>query len=225
MSSDSNASSVATEPARGEAPLPASRRKLSRSNVKLALVVLVVASWIGSSLLAFSFPSFSDRLVSIYFIWLLALFVLFIGDLVRRRWKQLAIFLAIWAFVLLPFYVHTSPFRWFYVEALRIHTSPLEEYLSRCKLIEFVENGANQKVGVCERHGQWGDVTRTLLYDTTGELASPLSQRTPEWTKAMVRFSPGLYFTETEGHAHHLLGHFYEVDVPPEEADGAADDY
>lgn len=225
MPSDSNVSSPAAEPARGDAPLPSARRKLSRSNVKLALVALVVASWIGSSLLAFSLPSFSDWLVTLYIICLPVLFVLFLGDLFRRRWKQLANFLVIWAVVLLPVYATNAPLRWLYAEALRIHVSPLEEYLSRCKLVEFVENDAKQKVGVCERHGQPGNVTRTLIYDTAGELALPVSQRTPEWTKAMVRFSPGLFFTKAEGHAHHLLGHFYEVDVPLERADGAADEY
>jgi len=193
--------------------------------MRFALVALTIASSIGAPSLAFSFPNLSDQLIWVWLICLFALFVLFVSDLVRRRWKQLAIFLTIWAFVLLPFYGNEVSFRWLYVEAFRIHISPLEEYLSRCKLVEFVENGVNQKVGVCERHGEPGNITRTLLYDTTGELALPPSQRTPEWTKAMVRFSPGFYFTKTEGHADHLLGHFYVVDVSLEKADGAADDY
>ena len=98
-------------------------------------------------------------------------------------------------------------------------------HLSRCKLIEFVENDARQKVGVCERLPLGRGDNLTIIYDTTGELALPASRRTPEWTKAMVRFSPGRYFTEAEDRARHLFGNFYEVFVPLEEADGAADEY
>jgi hypothetical protein len=41
----------------------------------------------------------------------------------------------------------------------------------------------------------------------------------------MVRFSPGIFFTQSEGRARHLFGNFYEVFVPLEKMDGAADEY
>jgi hypothetical protein len=125
----------------------------------------------------------------------------------------------------MPIYGPSELPRWVYVEVFRRHASPIEEYLSRCKLIEFVENDAKQKAGVCEFVPLPGDNGLTIIYDTTGQLMLSASQRSPAWTQAMVRFSPGKFFTQSEGYARHLFGNFYEVYVPLEAMDGSADEY
>lgn len=225
MSSGSNASSPANGSGGSGTRSSASRWKPSRATLKYIFLIVILASWAGGPLLAFSLPVFSDRLVWVYLGGLVVLFFLFVSALFRRRWKEVAIFFAIWAIVLLPFYGIRLPLRWLYVEAFRLHASPIEEYLSRCKLVEFVESDAKQKLGVCERLPMSGHGTLAVIYDTTGELALPVSQRTPEWTKTMGRFSPGRFFMQSEGWAQHLFGNFYAIPVPLEEADGAADEY
>jgi hypothetical protein len=63
------------------------------------------------------------------------------------------------------------------------------------------------------------------FYDTTGQLMLFASQLAPAWKQAMGRFSPGKFFTQSAGHARHLFENFYEVAVPFEAEDGAADEY
>lgn len=224
MSSDSKAS-AADESDNGGAQSPAFRWRLVRSAIKYILLVIALVSWFGTRPLRFSLPGLANQLVFVYVACLLALFLLLLGALLFLRWKEVAIFLVIWTLVVLPVYRGSELPRWIYVEAFRLHAAPIEEYLSRCKLIEFVENGAKQKVGLCERLPLPGDGWLTMIYDTSGQLMLPVSRRTPEWTKAMVRFSPGRVYTQLDDRANHLFGNFYEVLIPLEDMDGAADEY
>jgi hypothetical protein len=192
--------------------------------LKYALFIAIPIIWSTNAFLSYPAPATAYWLIWFYVACLLALFSLFLGALLRRRWKSALIFCAMAPVVLLPYLGLNVSFGWLYVEGFRFHASPIEEYLSRCKLIEFVERGTEQRLGVCERQRWPGEGVLTVVYDTTGELALPVSRRTPEWTKVMMRFSPGKFFTRSEGRAGHLFGNFYEISVPLEEADGG-DDY
>ena len=225
MTPDSEASSAVTDPGSSGTQSAASRWKPGRSAIKLTLVILVFVSWFGMPLLAFSFPLLPDRLAGLYLFCLLALFVLFLGDLFRLRWNDVAIFFGIWAVVLLPLYGIKAPLRWLRVEAFRIHASPIEEYLSRCRLIEFVENGTKQALGRCDYLGIGGEAVLDVFYDTTGEFVLPVSQRTPEWKAAMWHFSPHQVLINAEGRAERLFGNFYEITIFPGEFDGDDERY
>jgi hypothetical protein len=223
MSSDPDTSSLPVAASAGDARTPASRAKPSRA--ALTLFVIVPTMWVLSAFLTYPLPTVSYWLVWLYLAGLPALCFLLLRALFRRRWKELALFCAMGTIVLLPYLGLNVRVDWIYVQGFRFHASPIEEYLSRCKLIEFVEKEATQKLGVCERHG-WGALgTLTVIYDTTGELALPASQRTTEWAKVMARFSPGKFFTRSEGQGQKLFGNYYEISVPREEDDGAADEY
>lgn len=224
MSSDSNTRSPAVKSGGNTERSPAYEVRRFSAARKYIVFAVILASWIGGVTLSYSLPRFSDELVWVYFGALVVLFFLFLGALFRARWKEVAIFLVIWSVVLLPFFGVRPPLQWLQIEAFRLHASPIEAYLSRCKLVVFFKNSVEQKVGVCERLPSAGDATVAIIYDTSGELALPVSQRTPEWTKAMGRFSPGEFFTKSEGYADHLFGNFYEVYVPLEMKDGAADE-
>jgi len=155
----------------------------------------------------------------LYLICLLALFVLFLGSLIRRRWNEVAIFFAIWAVVLFPFYGSQAPFRWLRAEAFRTHASPIEGYLSLCRLIKFVENGANQVLGRCDNLGIGREAVLDVFYDTTGEFVLPVSQRSPEWKAAMGQFSPHAVLIGAEGRAQRIFGNFYEITILPSDGD------
>jgi hypothetical protein len=118
----------------------------------------------------------------------LVLFVLFLKALFRRRWREVGSFCAMAPVVLLPYLGLNVSFSWLYVAGFRLHAGPPEAYLSRCKLTGFVEKDVKQKVGVCERRWWPAEGTLTVIYDTAGQSALPVSQRTPEWTKAIERF-------------------------------------
>jgi len=70
----------------------------------------------------------------------------------------------------------------------------MEEYLSRCELIAFVENDAKQQVGWCERFTLTGDAWIDVYYDTTGQFALPPARRTQGWKDAMF---PKWFLIET----------------------------
>jgi hypothetical protein len=197
---------------------------VNRSKIKYLLALLAIASLIGSPLLAFSLPVTSERLIEIYLVCLVGLFVSFIRAAFRRRWADVGILVVIWPLVLFPFYGPTAPLRWIYVEAFRIHASPIDAYLSRCKLIEFVESGTRQMLGRCDILVMTGEYAREVFYDTTGEFGLPIAQRTAEWEAAMGHFSPRAVFLEKEGRAEKLFGNFYEIQLSPLEGDGSDDD-
>jgi hypothetical protein len=78
-------------------------------------------------------------------------------------------------------------------------------------LTEFFKGGVEQTVGLCEDSGV--SVTYFVFYDTTGELALPLAQRTPEWKNAMWHYPPQWVLRDSDGRAEHLFGHFYRVAI------------
>ncbi len=78
-----------------------------------------------------------------------------------------------------------------------------------CRLTEFVENGIKQTVGYC-RGFDHGTHIIEVVYDTTGEFILPVSQRTPEWKRAMSEvLSPPV--VSEEGRARRMFGNYYSV--------------
>jgi hypothetical protein len=149
------------------------------------------------------------------------MFFFSLSALFRRRWKAVAIFVVAWVAVTLSFLEVTEPFSWLRRQGFRIHAFPAKEYLSGCRLTEFVEKGVKQTVGSCE---DWGVVYEStayiVFYDTTGEIALPVSQRTPEWKDAMYDYSPKKVLRDSEGRAERLSGDFYRVSIDHDEFDG-----
>jgi hypothetical protein len=224
MSSDLEAPALAIEQDGSDGRPPIPWRRLVRPAITYVLAALAVACWLGMPLLTFSHPVLSGWLVILYLLWSLVLFVVFLCALFRRRWNEVARFLAIWAVVLFPIYGSDAPRRWLQAEAFRIHASPLDQYLSRCKLTEFDENNVRQKLGVCERRGASGSA-QVVIHDTAGESAVPLAQRTPEWIAAMAHFSPHMLFSQPGAQTSHLFGDFYLIDIPEQDWDGSDDDF
>ncbi len=176
--------------------------------------LLVVISLVGFYVAAFlRYPAWDFAEWIIYITWACALAVVFfsISALFRRRWKELAIFSATLVIAFLPAFGVGWHLEWLLGEGFRLHASPVEQYLSQCKLVEFVENGIKQTAGQCESHGIYSGYARTVIYDTTGELLKPVSQRTPEWRHAMDEFYSEEVLASSEDRTRHIFGDFYEV--------------
>jgi hypothetical protein len=193
--------------------------------IKYLLAIVVAAGWYAMPFLSYSLPIHAVWPAVIFFACWIPLLFFSLSALFRRNWKAVAVFSATWVLALLPL-LEVEPvvrFRfWLYVQGFRIHTSPLEDYLSGCRLTEFVEQGTKQTVGECELDGDavYDDFVYVVFYDTTGEIALPLSQRTPEWMDAMYHYSPKKVLRESQDRAEHLNGSFYRIRIDHDEFDG-----
>jgi hypothetical protein len=78
---------------------------------------------------------------------------------------------------------------WLAGVGFRVHASPVEHYLEKCRKFEFIESGATQFIGDCEiREYDVGFpatvVLRVVIYDPTQNLLRPEAQRPPGWKRA-----------------------------------------
>jgi len=211
MRSDSETLSPTIESGASRTRLSASGWKPSGSSLKYGLVVVTLASLYAGMFLQYVWCDLSDWLADITGLCLLAILLFFLRALFRRRWKEVAVFSATLVIVFLPGFGVKGHADWLVAAGFRIHTSPLEEYLSRCKLIEFVENGTKQTVGECESHGLYSGYAHTVIYDSTGELLKPVSHRTQEWQQAMSRFYSEDVLNSSKSRTSHIFGDFYNV--------------
>jgi hypothetical protein len=93
--------------------------------------------------------------------------------------------------------------------------------MSGCRLTEFVDNGVKQTVGLCETWvAAYQSAAYLVFYDTTGQIALPVSQRTPEWKDAMYDYSPKKVLRDSDGRAERLSGDFYRIRIDQDEFDG-----
>ena len=215
MSSEPEASSSHSSEARPAAP----RRRSRRLTLAYALLVFILVNWILWPLLVFSYSMLVHYLTLVYVACVLVLVFLFLGALFRfwRRWKEVGIHLVILAIVLLPFYrvgdLVVPLSNWLVTVAFRVHVSPIEQYLARCDWVHFDRDGVRQSIGQCERFEiGFGDFS-VILYDTTGEIMLPVSERTPEWKAAMRHFDYAPTYTTISGRSVRLPGNFYNFTI------------
>jgi hypothetical protein len=167
------------------------------------------------------------------------LFFLTLWVLVRLRWRELAIFSVVLVATALPALNYgAEPISRFQDEVFRLYTLhriravPLEEFLSKCKLIDYVDDdGARQQVGQCDEglHSTpWFFLS--LIYDPSGQFALPGYRRTTAWRLALqgraksgARLAAGLdlgsELAESEA-GRPLVGNFYYVKIYLEDLKG-----
>jgi hypothetical protein len=191
--------------------------------LKYVLIIVVLLGPYALSFLSYLLPTLSCWFNWTFLACWIPLFFFSISALFRRKWKAVAIFSATWALASLPF-IEIKPVAeirfWLFVQGFRIHASPVEDYLSKCRLTEFIERGVKQKVGECEASGSSDTVVYVVFYDTTGELALPVSQRTAEWKDAMWDYPPRGVLRDGGDRAEPLFGNFYLVAIFSEEFEG-----
>jgi hypothetical protein len=188
--------------------------------LKYLLVAITLASWVAAHFLAFVPPVWDEWsgwvFVGCHFTVLLAALL----ALIRRRWSTLAIFCFPFVVIFLDAYGWRQPGYWLRATGFSIHASPIEQYLSRCRRVEFVEDGKKQQVGECEGIATSGITWNTVIYDTTGQLVLPRAQRTREWKSAVGMLSSPDVYIEMEGRASHLFGDFYIFAIRIDELQG-----
>lgn len=194
------------------------------------LAVVVLGSWLAVHLLNFV-SGVVDWLVDLFKVCWLALFLLAAAAPFRRKWRELAI-LCLTLFITFSGFVGVFlgpekggllPNRWLQETGFRIYASllvrstPLEEFLSRCKLVDYLEeDGAKQRVGECDdglRATLWFRVT--VIYDPSGQITWPAIQRTLAWRLAVLKLPTGAFFVHDDV-ANHLVGGFNWILAPPD---------
>lgn len=184
------------------------------TRLKYLLVAIALAGWFASLLLAYA-PQFYDWASYVSAGCLLTMVFGALLALIRRKWHTLAIFCFPLVVIQLP-----QPSHWLRATGFRIHASPIEEYLSQCRLATFVEDGKKQQVGECQGI-QTSEITWSkVIYDTTGQLILSRAQRTSEWKSAVGMLSSPDVYIETEGRASRIFGDFYQITVGLNELQG-----
>lgn len=177
-------------------------------------IVITVALFgvIGSHFLEYLLPSVVFWLFLTGLIALLPLLVFSLEALFKRRWRSVAIFAMVWLLVSLPLSSRATVV-WLRAQSFHLLTLLDRDYLSKCKLSDFVEGGVKQTVGFCEGFDR-GDHFDFVVYDTAGEVVWPAAQRTPEWKRTMLAATEKAVVSE-DGRADPLFGNYYSVVIWP----------
>ncbi len=192
------------------------------------LVLAVYGLVVADPLLAFSFPINPWDWTLYVVLCLLAFLLVFASCFFtfQFRRKEVVIFVAIGAIVCLSSSrlggaLLRTPTSWLYATGFRIHAWPLEQYLSQCRLVRFLENDVEQTVGRCETR-EWlgGAMSTTVIYDPTGEILKPVNHRTQAWQAAMSEFYSDRILNSSEKRTVRIFGDFYAVDTFESEDSG-----
>jgi len=187
------------------------------------LVIVALLSWMADHLLA-TVSRYAEWLLLVFGVCWLAMLFLALAALVRRRWRELAIFSLASVLFALPGLGLTKPTRWLQAAGFRIYASPIDDYLSRCSLFNFVDvDGTEQQIGQCHSVPLSFDSHLTVIYDTTGQFTLPVERRTSAWQSAVSwHLSAGGFLARNNygpGRSH-IFGNFYSVLIPSTEEDG-----
>lgn len=183
--------------------------------LKYLLVAATLATWVVDQLLMFV-PDVWEWHEFVFGGCFAIVVLSALWALIRRCWHRLAIFCL--PLVVISFFAQAN--KWLQATGFRIYASPIEHYLSGCRLVDFVEDGKKQRVGECEGIPTSGITWNTVIYDTTGQLVLPRVQRTHEWKSAVGMLSSPDVYIETEGRASHLFGDFYVFAIRIDELQG-----
>ena len=104
-----------------------------------------------------------------------------------------------------------APRHWLRGQGFHLGTLLNKEFLPKCRLWEFVENGTTQAVGYCGGHDR-GNFFDYIVYDTTNESTLPVSQRSSEW-KRLIGKASEQGVESREQPTYHLFGNFYATSV------------
>jgi hypothetical protein len=187
--------------------------------LKYLLVAVTLASWVAGQLLEYV-PHLSEWSFFVTAGCFVAVLVCALSALIRRKWNAFATFSITLLAMCLPGFGLTQPSDWLQATGFRIYASPIEEYLSRCRLVTFVEDGAEQKVGECESIATSSITWIIVIYDTTGQFVLPVARRTQGWKSAMGMLSSPKVFAESEGRGSHIFGNFYSIVIRLDEMQG-----
>lgn len=148
--------------------------------VRCSILFVAVLATCTGDFIALVWP---DEHISLLFIGLAAsvpLLVVSLEAVFRLRWKWIATFLAAWLIIVPPLFGFSTLSIWLGAQGFHLHSLLVQNYLARCRLTEFVENGVKQSAGFCQGIDE-GAYFAMIVYDTSGQVILPVAQRTPEW--------------------------------------------
>lgn len=136
------------------------------------------------------------------FLGMLTLFALF-----RRKWRAAAVGVLTLLFIFLPKLKVAEPIAWVQQTGFSTNASPIEEYLSKCKLLTISENDGLQQIGQCASLSR-GHRRIDIVYDTTGKALWPVAAMNPEWKAAANKLFSTRLLSALPTRVH-ITGNFY----------------
>jgi hypothetical protein len=192
------------------------------SRLRYLPIIVALASWLLMHLLNFV-THFTNRLADLFCASWISLFVLALAAPFFRRWREFSVTVLVLLNTLqifLDICLTTEPIvlpnRWLQDSGFRIYAAhlirslPLDEFLSRCKLVDYVEeDGTKHQVGECRQALRaTPDFSLIVVYDPSGQFVWPPVQRTLAWRLAVLHLPIGRYYVHDDI-ASHLVGNFY----------------
>jgi hypothetical protein len=176
----------------------------------------MLGSAFGGRFLTYLWPSASEWLIRIGLICTVIAVPWLIVCAFKSRPGSALILVATLLFIFAPNFAESENANWLMTLGFRIHASPIEQYLTTCRMSEFTENGVKQSIGDCERDFYEVGFPAALayvhvIYDPSRNLLKPEAERTPEWQEALEGLlSAGSTVSITS--VRHLFADFYMVD-------------
>ena len=124
--------------------------------------------WLTAVSLAVPMSLFVIIALSVTIAFSIPLLLIFLIALFKLRWKSIGLFGTTWALLIIAWLGNWEPSYWVTGQGFRIHTLLVGDYLSKCHLTDFIENGIKQTVGLCEGFDR-GNYIDLIVHDTTGE--------------------------------------------------------
>jgi hypothetical protein len=169
-------------------------------------------------LLVYVTPSTTTVVLNISKLYLLMLAGCSVVALVRKRWRPFAIYCL--PLLAVAFFWGSDGPAFMAALGFRARIYPAVQYAESCGRIQYVENGQEQEVGLCEIITLTRlDFVGYVVYDTAGQLLYPVARRTQAWKDAMRSVIPnGRILADFELTAQHLFGPYYIIDFRSEDA-------
>jgi hypothetical protein len=202
------------------------------SRVRYLPIIVALASWLLMHLLNFVTRS-ASLFIDLFKASWISLLVLALVVPFFRRWRELSITVLVLLNTLFVF-LGTSPLPepivlpnlWLQETGFRIYathlirSTPLDEFLSRCKLVDYLEeDGTKHQVGECDkdfRSSPWFE--NVVIYDPSGQSVRPPVDRTLAWRLAILHLPTGSYLVHYDV-ASPLVGDFYWILTPGAKGD------
>jgi hypothetical protein len=202
------------------------------SRLRYLPVVIALASWLLMHLLNFV-THLSKWLVDLFCASWISLLVLALVAPFFRWWRELSVTILALLNTLFLFLGISAipepivlPNRWLQETGFRIYAThlirsmPLDEFLSRCKLVDYAEeDGTKHQVGECDkdfRSSPWFE--NIVIYDPSGQSVWPPTERTLAWRLAIRSLPIGSYLVHDDV-ASRLVGDFFWVLTPNAQGD------
>jgi hypothetical protein len=138
----------------------------------------------------------------------------------KQNWKSAAICLVPLAVVGVSRLSENVPAKLIQATGFRLYVAISNQYLANCNLHSFEERGVAQQLGLCQSIPRLGGWRTVIIYDSTGELAAPLEERTKAWRDVALDLPAANFMTRSLQGRTRIFESYYAVNIPFDKEEG-----